>query len=260
MKRLSSVFIVIASLLTSSFLLLPLVALLLHISWPKLWNIWMQNGREPFWISIETTFITMVIVLVFGTPLGWLLARGKHWLWRVIDYLLLIPLLMPPLVIGLLLVYFYGPYGFIGRVLGHWHISALNTALAVVIAQVYEAIPYYIITVQGAFRQVDHGYENLSYSLGVPPTRTFLKITLPLALPGMMVGMTMAFARAIGAYGAIIVVAYNPHTLPISIWVALEERGLPVALPLALLLIVTALPIPMATILWRRLRHASTES
>lgn len=260
MKRFPSVFIIIASLLTSSFLLLPLIALLLHISWPDLWEIWVQNGSQPFWVSIKTTFITMLIVLVFGTPLGWFLARGKHWFWRVFDYLLLIPLLMPPLVIGLLLVYFYGPYGSIGRLLGHWQISAVNTAFAVVIAQVYEAIPYYIIMVQAAFSQVDRGFENLSYSLGVPPGRTFWRITLPLALPGIGVGFTMAFARAIGAYGAIIVVAYNPHTLPISIWVALEEQGLPVALPLALLLIVTSLPLPMATILWRRIRHASTES
>lgn len=260
MKRFSSVFIIIASLLTSSFLLLPLLALLLHISWTDLWKNWSQNGGQPFLVSIETTLITMIIVVIFGTPLGWLLARGTHWFWRVFEYLLLIPLLMPPLVIGLLLVYFYGPYGFIGRVLGHWQISAMNTLLAVVIAQVYEAIPYFIFTVQGAFRQVDRGFENLSYSLGVPPGKTFWRITLPLALPGIGVGLTMAFARAIGAYGAIIVVAYNPHTLPISIWVALEEQGLPVALPLALLLIVTALPLPMATILWRRIRHASTES
>jgi molybdate/tungstate transport system permease protein len=260
MKRFSSVILIIASLLTSSFLLLPIIALLLHISWKDLWGSWVQNGGAPFLVSIETTTITMIVVMVFGTPLGWLLARGKHWFWRVCEYLLLIPLLMPPLVIGLLIVYFYGPYGFIGRVLDHWQISALNTALAVVIAQVYESIPYYIFSVQGAFRQVDRGFENLSYSLGVPPGKTFWKITLPLSLPGIGVGLTMAFARAIGAYGAVMVVAYNPHTLPISIWVALEEQGMPVALPLALLLILTALPLPMATILWRRIHHASTES
>lgn len=260
MKRFSSALLVFVSLLTSSFLLLPVLALFLHVSWHHLWGIWVEDGKSPFFVSIETTCITMIVVLVFGTPLGWALARGKSRVWRVLEYLLLIPLLMPPLAIGLLLIYFYGPYGFIGELLSHWQLSAVNTMLAVVIAQVYESAPYYIYAVQGAFRQVDGGYEQLSYSLGVSPGRTFWRITLPLALPGVGVGITMAFARAIGAYGAIIVVAYNPHTLPVSIWVALEEQGLPVALPMALLLMLTALPLPMVTVLWRRIRSASTEA
>ncbi|MDQ0191296.1 ABC transporter permease subunit [Alicyclobacillus cycloheptanicus] len=260
MRIFSTTILILAALAATSFLLLPVIALLLHVSWPGLWGIWTTYGGEPWRLSLETTLITMLIVLVVGTPIGWLLARGKSRLWKLVEYLLLIPLLMPPLVIGLLLVYFYGPYGFIGGALAHWHIAVLNTALAVVIAQVYEAIPYYIFSVQGALRQVDPGYERLSYSLGVPPGRTFWRVTLPLAMPGVTVGLTMAFARAIGAYGAIIVVAYNPHTLPVSIWVALEEQGLPVALPLALLLLVTALPLPLATVLWRRNQHAAAES
>lgn len=251
----SSLFILIA-LLCTGFLLLPLLALLFHVSWSSLWQAWSGPGRQPFVVSIETTLITMAVVLVFGTPLGWFLARGRHRLWRVIEYVLLVPLLMPPLVIGLLLIYFYGPYGFIGQILGHWNISASNTVLAVIIAQIYEAIPYYVFSAQGAFSQVDRGFEQTSYSLGIPPARTFYRITLPLALPGLGVGFTMAFARAIGAYGAVMVVAYNPHTLPVSIWVALEEQGLPSALPLALLLLVTALPLPLATVLWRRIRRA----
>lgn len=258
MKFISSSLLALTALLSIGFLLLPLVALLFHVSWHSVFPVWSQYGSDPFVLSLETSLITMVIVVVFGTPLGWLLARGRRRLWRIVEYLLLIPLLMPPLVIGLLLVYFYGPYGFIGQALGHFQISASNTALAVVIAQIYEAIPYYTYAAQGAFEQVDRGLERTSYSLGVAPGTTFRRVTLPLALPGLGVGFTMAFARAIGAYGAVMVVAYNPHTLPVSIWVALEEQGLPVALPLALLLLITALPLPLATVLWRRFRDASS--
>ncbi|MFB5192421.1 ABC transporter permease [Alicyclobacillus fastidiosus] len=250
--------VILTALLCTSFLLLPLLALLFHISWSSLLQTWSGPGNQPFVTSLETTFITMAVVIVFGTPLGWLLARGRHRIWRLVEYVLLIPLLMPPLVIGLLLIYAYGPYGFIGEALGHWHISASNTILAVIIAQIYESIPYYVFSAQGAFSQVDRGFELTSYSLGRPPASTFYNITLPLALPGLGVGFTMAFARAIGAYGAVMVVAYNPHTLPVSIWVALEEQGLPTALQLALLLLVTALPLPLAMILWRRVRHAGT--
>lgn len=259
MKLLRYLLILVAFLCTS-FLLIPVISLLFHVSWSTLWQAWSESGSQPLMVSLETTLIAMGVVIVFGTPLGWLLARGRHRLWKLVEYLLLIPLLMPPLVIGLLLIYAYGPYGVIGQVLGHWHLSASNTILAVIIAQIYESVPYYVFSAQGAFSQVDPGYELTSLSLGVPPAATFYRITLPLALPGLGVGFTMAFARAIGAYGAVMVVAYNPHTLPISIWVALEEQGLPTALQLALLLLVMALPLPLATTLWRRIRHAGTAS
>ncbi|WP_206918621.1 ABC transporter permease [Alicyclobacillus suci] len=248
--------LVFIAFLCTAFLLLPVLALVFHVSWSTLGQVWRGPGGQPFVTSLEATMITMAVVVVFGTPLGWLLARGRSRLWRAIEYIMVIPLLMPPLVIGLLLIYAYGPYSFIGQVLSHWHMSASNSLLAVVIAQIYEAIPYYVFSAQGAFSQVDARFELTSYSLGVPPLQTFRRITLPLALPGLAVGFTMAFARAIGAYGAVMVVAYNPHTLPVSIWVALEEQGLPTALQLALLLLVTALPLPLAMILWRRIRHA----
>ncbi|WP_067618128.1 ABC transporter permease [Alicyclobacillus acidiphilus] len=260
MHRFTTLCVILAALCSACFLLVPVVALLLHVSWGTLWQVWGSDGREPFVLSLETTSIAMAMVIVFGTPLGWLLARDRRVVWRVTEYLMLIPLLMPPLVIGLLLIYAYGPYGPIGAMLYHFHMSAMNTRLAVVIAQVYEAVPYYVFAAQEAFRGVDPAYERTSYSLGVSPGKTFLRITLPLSLPGLLMGLTMAFARAIGAYGAVMVVAYNPHTLPVSIWVALEEQGLPVALPLALLLIVTALPLPLATAFWRRMRHAAIQS
>jgi len=105
---------------------------------------------------------------------------------------------------------------------------------------------------QAAFTQVDRKYERASLSLGVSPWRTLVRI---LARPGLSVGFAMAFARAIGAFGAVIVVAYYPHTLPVRIWIALEEPGLPSALPIALLLHIIALPLPLATVLWGRFKR-----
>ncbi|QQE79922.1 ABC transporter permease subunit [Alicyclobacillus sp. SO9] len=245
----------LVALLCVSFLLLPLAALLLHIPWSSLWQVWSSEGASALRLSLMTAVISMAVIVVFGTPLGWLLARGRSRLWQWVEYLMLIPLLMPPLVLGLLLIYFYGPYGTVGKFLGIWHLSATNTALAVVIAQIYESIPYYVFSAQGAFHQVDAIHEQISWSLGVGPWKTFRQITLPLALPGMTVGFMMAFARAVGAFGAVVVVAYYPHTLPISVWIALQEKGLPTALPLALLLLLISMPLPLAAVLWRRL-HA----
>lgn len=244
----------LAGWLTTAFLILPFVALLLHISWSDVWSVWAASGGSPLVTSLWSTAMSMVSIIVFGTPLGWFLGRGKSGVWKWVEVLLLIPLLMPPLVIGLLLVYFYGPYGGMGHLLSQLGLSATNTVLAVVLAQLYESIPYYVFAAQASFRQIDEKHERVSLSLGVSPWRTMVRVIFPLARPGLIVGFAMAFARAIGAFGAVIVVAYYPNTLPVSIWVALEEQGLPSALPLALLLLVVALPMPLAAVLWRRVK------
>jgi len=247
--------VALIAILCASFLLLPLVALLFHVQWQGLLAVWRQQGLSSLGLSLYSALVSMVVIVIFGTPLGWVMARGHTRLWRTVEYLMLIPLLMPPLVLGLLLIYFYGPYGVVGQLLAHVHLSATNTLLAVIMAQIYEAIPYYVFSAQGAFQQIDEIHERISWSLGVSPWRTFRRITLPLAVPGLTVGLMMAFARAVGAFGAVIVVAYYPHTLPISVWIALQEQGLPSALPLALLLLIISLPLPLIAVLWRR-RHA----
>lgn len=250
--------VAVAGVIGTVFLLLPMAMLLLHVSWPEIWSQWKDAGASLLITSIVTTAISMIVIAALGTPVGWLLARRRTGFWRTVEWLLHIPLLMPPLVIGLLLIYAYGPYGPVGALLGALHLSASNTALAVVLAQLYEALPYYIFAVQAGFRQIDEGLEHTSWSLGQGPARTFWHVTLPLSLPALAAGLAMAFARAIGAFGAVIVVAYYPQTLPVGIWVALEEQGLPAALPLALLLVAAALPAPLALIVWRERQHAAT--
>lgn len=242
--------------LCTAFLTLPFIALLLHLSLHDVWMTWSQDASKPLLTSLWTTAVSMVLIIVFGTPAGWFLARRQGTLWRIIEILFLIPLLMPPLVIGLLLVYFYGPYGFIGAWLARFGASASNTALAVVLAQLYESLPYYVFTAQAAFSQIDRKFERASLSLGASPAKTMYRVIFPLARPGLVVGLGMAFARAIGAFGAVIVVAYYPHTLPVGIWIALSEQGLSTALPMALLLLVVALPLPLSLLVWRRWKGA----
>lgn len=92
--------------------------------------------------------------------------------------------------------------------------------------------------------------------LGYRPLKTLWRVTVPLAWPGLLAGLAMAFARSVGAFGAVIVVAYYPHTLPVAIWIGLQEQGLSQAFPLALLLLLVALPAPLILYLWRRIPHA----
>lgn len=245
------------ALVAAAFLLVPLVALAGRLSWHAFAEAWASGGGAALRTSLVSSLAAMAVILVFGMPLGWLLSRRQSAFWRFIEYLMLVPLLMPPLVIGLLLVFFYGPYGAIGAVLTKLGLSATNSLLAVILAQIYEAMPYFVFSAQAAFSQVDTGLERDSLALGASPAETVRRVTLPLALPGLSVGFAMAFARAIGAFGAVIVMAYYPNTLPVRMWIALQEQGLPAALPLAVFLLLAALPLPLLAVLWRRGRHAA---
>lgn len=244
--------IAILAVCAAGFLLLPAVVLVSHIGWPEMATDWRDWGVAPLVLSLGTTAVAMVVLVLGGTPLAWRLSQDPGGPFHYVEYLLVIPLLMPPLVIGLLLVYLYGPYSFFGHWLAVLGVSGSNSFFAVVLAEVYEAAPYYVLAALSAFDGVDQSLVHTSYSLGLPPWRTFRRVTLPLASPGLAVGLSMAWARAIGAFGAVIVVAYYPHGLPVAIWIALQERGLGYALPLALILVLVSLPLPLLTVLWRK--------
>ncbi|MBO0894523.1 MAG: ABC transporter permease subunit, partial [Acidimicrobiales bacterium] len=140
----------------------------------------------------------------------------------------------------------------IGHALASVRLSATNTFLALVIAQVYEAAPYYVLGAQAAFAAVDPRLEEQGGLLGDPPRRTLRRVTLPQAGPGLAMALAIAWARAMGAFGAVIIVAYHPYGLPLQIWNSLQETGLPTALPFALLLLVVALPLPLVAYGWSR--------
>jgi molybdate/tungstate transport system permease protein len=166
------------------------------------------------------------------------------------ELLLLIPLSIPPLVLGLLLISVYGPYGFIGARLGQFSQMLVNSFWGLCLAQCYEAAPAYILAAQAGFLQVDHRLEQMSWLLGKNRWTTFRRITLPLAAPGLAAGFAFAVVRALGAFGAVLVIAYHPTSLPLAIWLGLEERGVPQALPVAAILLIVTVPFPLLATLW----------
>jgi molybdate/tungstate transport system permease protein len=205
---------------------------------------------DPLATSLESAGITLAVLLVICTPLSWMLARGALPFPRVWEAGILCSLLLPPLVIGLLLVFMVGPYTPIGSVLSWMHASATNTFLALVIAEVYESAPYYVLGAQAAFAGVDTRLEEQAGLLGDRPSRVFRRVTLPLAAPGLAMSLAIAWARAIGAFGAVVIIAYHPFGIPMQIYTTLQETGLYTALPYALVLLVIALPLPMAAYVW----------
>ena len=129
-----------------------------------------------------------------------------------------------------------GPYTPIGELLGHVHLSATNTFLALVIAEVYESAPYYVLGAQAAFAAVEPAIEEQAALLGDRPSRVARRVTLPLAAPGLAMALAVAWARAMGAFGAVVIIAYHPYGIPLQIWTTLQETGLSTALPFALVL------------------------
>jgi molybdate/tungstate transport system permease protein len=205
---------------------------------------------DPLLTSVESGGVTLVVLVCVCTPLAVLLARGRLPFPRVWEAGILCSLLLPPLVIGLLLVFMVGPYTWIGSLLGWMNQSATNTFLALVIAEVYESAPYYVLGAQAAFASVDPGLEEQAALLGDRPSRVLRRVTLPLAAPGLAMSLAIAWARAIGAFGAVVIIAYHPFGIPMQIYTTLQETGLYTALPYALVLLVVALPLPLAAYIW----------
>ena len=232
-------------------LLGPVITLLTHLSWHEVVTALQVPGAlDPLVISLESSGVTLAVLLVLGTPLARMLARGTLPFPRVWEAGVLLSLLLPPLVIGLLLVFMVGPYTAIGQLISHIHLTATNTFLALVIAEVYESAPYYVVGAQAAFAAIDPRLEQQAELLGDRPRRVFRRVTLPLAAPGLAMALAVAWARAMGAFGAVVIIAYHPYGIPMQIFTTLQETGLPTALPYALVLLVVALPLPLAAYIW----------
>jgi molybdate/tungstate transport system permease protein len=232
-------------------LLGPVITLLTHLSWSAISSSLTAPGAlDPLLISVEAGGLTLAVLLLVCTPLAFMLARGSLPFPRIWEAGVLCSLLLPPLVIGLLLIFMVGPYTPFGELISHFNLSATNTFLALVIAQVYESAPYYVLGAQAAFGSVDPRLEQQAALLGDRPARVFRRVSLPLAAPGLVMSLAIAWARAMGAFGAVVVIAYHPFGLPLQIWTTLQTTGLASALPFALVLLVVALPLPLAAYVW----------
>ena len=251
LRSISGALSVVAALVIWVALLGPVITLATHLSAGAIGHALSYPGAlDPLEVSLEAGGVTLGVLLVVCTPLAWMLARDRLPFPRVWEAGLLCSLLLPPLVIGLLLVFMVGPYTPFGQLIGHFNLTATNTFLALVIAQVYESAPYYVLGAQAAFDSVDQRLEQQAALLGDRPRRVFRRVTLPLAAPGLAMSLAIAWARAMGAFGAVIIIAYHPTGLPLQIYTVLQETGLASALPYALVLLVVALPLPLAAYIW----------
>jgi molybdate/tungstate transport system permease protein len=238
-------------------LLYPFTALLARIG---AWQ-WGADIRGPALASVRVslllTTVAMLIIVAVGTPVGAYIARcstrERLW-WQAI---LLVPILLPPLALGILLTLAFGPYGSLGSILEQMGVRLTNSAAAFVLTQVYVGMGYYVLGAVAAFDSVPAILQKQAALLGLPPLQVFLRVTLPLSRLGLAVALSIAWVRAIGEFGAVVVTAYYPSGMPVQLWVNLQSFGLPAVMPLLVVFLAVALPLPwLVHVLAQRRRHA----
>ncbi|GAB7387712.1 ABC transporter permease [Bacillaceae bacterium] len=182
---------------------------------------------QALWLSLQTTTIALVFIVFFGTPLAYCMAKKEFPGKKVLEVALKIPIVAPTAVVGVGLLLVFGQRGLLGNTLARFDIEIPFTALAVVMAQVFMASPFYINTARQAFEAVEDQLIAVSRTLGVSPWRTFWRITVPLALPGLLSGIALGWALALGEFGATMMFAGNmpgkTQTLPLAIFTAMES-------------------------------------
>lgn len=227
--------------LAAAFLLLPLLALVVAAPWGRVWSIvTTPAARDALWLSLWTSTAAAAICLVLGLPLAWLLARVDFAGRRLLRGLVTVPLVLPPVVAGVALLSAFGREGILGGPLRELFGAQIPyTSVAVVLAHTFVALPFFVISMEGALRGTPVRLEVAAATLGADRWTTFRRVTLPLALPGLVAGLVLAWARSLGEFGATITFAGNypgtTRTLPLEVYTLLQaDRDAAVAVSLVL--------------------------
>ena len=191
--------------------------------------------------SLLTAPISTAIATVFGIPLAYVLARRSFPGKRVVESIVVLPLVVPPVVGGAMLLTLVGRFTPIGAAAAAVGVPLTDSLLGVVLAQTFVAAPFVVITARAGFGSIDERLERASRSLGYGPVATFRNVSLPLARGAIVAGIVLTFARAIGEFGATMMVAYNPRTMPTRIWVDFIGGGIDEIVPVAVALLAIAL-------------------
>jgi molybdate transport system permease protein len=236
------------ALVAVGLLVLPLVALLVRAPWGRLGSLLAAPAAlEALRLSLWTSSLATAVAVALGVPLAWVLARGAVPARRIVRALVTLPLVLPPVVGGVALLLAFGRRGIVGRYLDVWFgVSLPFTPWAVVLAQVFVAMPFLVVTVEGALRAADRGYDEAAATLGASRLTVLRRVTLPLVAPSLVAGAVLCWARALGEFGATITFAGSfpgrTQTLPVAVYYALEQDP-DAAIALSLVLLVVSVAV-----------------
>jgi molybdate transport system permease protein len=212
----------------------PLVAFAIRLITSSRRGFHVPGLFPALWVSVSGATISLAIVTVLGVPLAYLLARSSGPISTIVGTVVQIPLALPPLMSGIVLVYLIGPYTFLGQLFGE---RLTNSYVGVVIAMSFVSSPFLIVASRAAFASLDRGMLDVAATLGHRDGSRFLRVAIPTAGHGIRAGMVLTWLRAFGEYGAVVILAYNPASLPIYTENQFSGRGLPTTLaPTALAL------------------------
>jgi molybdate transport system permease protein len=205
------------------FVGLPLLAVAIKVDWPHFWSlISSDSSTTALLLSLRTAAASTLLCVLLGVPMSLVLARSRLRLIRLLRPVILLPLVLPPVVGGIALLYAFGRLGLIGRYLEAAGVSIAFTTAAVVLAQTFVSLPFLVISLEGAARSAGAEYEVVAATLGARPTAVWWRVTLPLLLPGLASGAVLAFARSLGEFGATLTFAGSlqgvTRTLPLEIY------------------------------------------
>ncbi|WP_189636253.1 ABC transporter permease [Arthrobacter sp. NamB2] len=229
------------------FVLLPIAAMALRVDWPRfLPLVSSDSARAALLLSLRTSLTATALCVVVGVPMALVLARTSFRGQQLVRSLVLLPLVLPPVVGGIALLYTFGRRGLLGSTLGTLGIDIAFSTTAVVMAQTFVALPFLVLSLEGALRTVGTRYEAVGATLGADRWTVLRRITLPLVLPALVSGAVLSFARALGEFGATLTFAGSlegtTRTLPLEVYLQ-RETDPDAAVALSLILVVVAVVV-----------------
>jgi molybdate transport system permease protein len=246
--------------LLAGFIAVPVLSLVVWTVSEEAWSAMASPvAREALALSIKTTSVTMIILILVGTPAAYLLARVDFPGNRILNTLVELPIVLPPSAAGIALLLAFGRFGLVGEPLSAFGVTLSFTTVAVVIAEVFVAVPFYVRQAATGFASVDRSVEEAALVDGADRTAAFFRVTVPLAFPALVAGAITAWARALGEFGATIIFAGNfrgvTQTVPLAIYSTFQS-DLDAAVALSVLVLGFAFAVILSV---RLLTHRATD-
>jgi len=229
------------------FVVLPLAAMITRVQWGNFFAlITSDSSVAALALSLRTSATSTLLCVVFGVPMAMVLTRTSFRGQQLLRSLVLLPLVLPPVVGGIALLYTFGRRGLLGHTFEVLGLQVAFSTTAVIMAQTFVALPFLVVSLEGALRTSGQRYEAVAATLGARPTTVFRRVTLPLVLPGLAAGAVLSFARSLGEFGATITFAGSlqgvTRTLPLEIYLQ-REVDPDAAVALSLVLVVVAVVV-----------------